>query len=175
MDGSGRSERTSGTTSALVVDDSHFPFLVATWFGKPDEETIRYYFDWQGERLARARDQGVKVATIIDAIDAERPPSTIRKTLAECSEKILSEFDPYIVHSWVVVQSPLIRGVITALTWMTPMRLSTAPVPRVALEDASRALLQAGIRVPSNLDPGLYIRPKNPLRGEHERWKRETG
>ena len=148
--------------ASSVVDDTLFPFLIATWFGAPDDELIRFYFDWQAKGLARARAAGIKVVTVIDGIDAARPPSTIRKTIADCSTTILEEFDPYIVHSWVVVHSPLLRGVITAIMWMVPMRLSTAPTCTMALEDAARALVEAGVSLPENFSAASYVRPTEP-------------
>ena len=158
----GQQAKLSETGSAVVVDDSHYPYLIATWFGAPAVDTIEFYFAWQAERLARARDEGIKVATIIDGIEASRPSPSIRKTLAELSKSILDEFDPYIVHSWVILQNPLIRGVITAITWMTPMRTSTAPTPVLALQAGARALLQENIPIPAGFDPSSYTRPDRP-------------
>ena len=102
--------------------------------------------------------EGGGASVVVDG----RPPSTIRKTLADCSAEFLKEFDSYIVHSWVVVHSPLLRGVITAITWMTPMRLSSSPTCALALEDASRALQNKAIALPEDFDVGSCVRPNEP-------------
>jgi hypothetical protein len=160
--------------NAVVVCDDHFPVVIATWFGKPDVETINFYFEWQARRLARARDEETKVVTIIDVLDTERPPASVRKTLADQSEAILGEFDELIVHSWVVVDNVLVRGALTAISWITPMRISTSRRTREALEEGCRALLSAGIGLPSSLDPASYQRP-TPPEDSATGSRRETG
>lgn len=170
-----REEKIGQGGASIVVDNTLFPFLIATWYGAPDDELIRFYFEWQTKGLARARAAGIKVVTIIDGIDAARPPSTIRKTIADCSTTILEEFDPCIVHSWVVVHSPLLRGVITAIMWMVPMRLSTAPTCSMALEDAARALVDAGILLPPNFNAASYVRPHEPGVEKMDSTPRQTG
>jgi hypothetical protein len=158
----GRSQKVSAKGNAVVVDDSLYPFAIATWFGQPDEELINFYFDWQEQRLIRARDEGIQVATIIDATDGDRPPSTVRHVLAERSKVILGEFDPYIVYSWVVLTNALVRGVITAIKWMTPMRTIAAASMKEALVEGARALEKAGIEPPVGFDPDAYERPPRP-------------
>lgn len=108
-------KKISKNGGAIVVSDAHFPLLISTWFGTPDKEIIEFYFEWQAIRLAHARDSNTRVVTIIDALDAARPAASMRKTIAEHSEKILEGFAPIIVHSRVVVESALVRGAITAI------------------------------------------------------------
>ena len=61
-----------------------------------------------------------------------------------------------------MLQSSLVRGVLTAMSWLTELRYSTAPSAREALENASQALLQAEIKLPQSLNPATYERPKRP-------------
>ena len=82
---------TSGD-AAVVVDDTYFPIVIATWFGPPNERLINYYVEWQTKQLRRAATDATRVATVIDALDGVRPPATIRKVLTEHSETMLKDF-----------------------------------------------------------------------------------
>ena len=78
--------------------------MIATFFGKPDEKLIAAYFGWQTEQLTRAKNRGTRLATVIDSLDGERPPATIRKVLSEHTSVMLEEFDKTIINSFIVAR-----------------------------------------------------------------------
>jgi hypothetical protein len=145
----------------IVLDTEHWPVVFATWFGEPNEAAVSRYFAKSEELFARARRARQKFVLVTDAASAERPSAKVRKLIADKTNQQPSDAPELTAGSIIVVENTLIRGVVTALTWILP-RLSDSEIVSGIDIAISRALeLLDGQRIarPATLGPGRYRRP----------------
>ena len=146
----------------IAIDERLSPVIINTWWGMATMEAVDAFFDWSdpfyGERVKR----GEKTVLITDALDAQRPPATIRRHIAMRTEATRTdERDALLIGNLVVVSSAAVRGALTAIGWFSNRRNTMVPVKDIATAfEVSRDLLRkAGIEPPLGLDPDLYRRP----------------
>jgi hypothetical protein len=152
----------------IAMDDTYFPVLVATWMGAPTEKSVRAYFQWLGEMLARARREGTPLVNVTDAGPAKTPGPDVRRLISELTKAWeATGADAKAVTAYVVVDNALIRGVLTALGWLHgDLHVTHVSTCAEALDGALLALARARKPAPVGLSPEKWRRP--------ERFRRAT-
>jgi hypothetical protein len=150
--------------SSVVGDIRHFPVLIATWFGEPTEPLVRAYFAWSDEVAREAYAQGQRYAIISDNAHALRPSPTVRKLIAALIDEGPAAKTDRVVASFVVFESALVRGAVTAMQWLSRQswNLRTTATVQLAVAGALEALEEAGILLPTRLSPATYVTPEAP-------------
>lgn len=150
--------------SSVTIDDALWPILIATWFGRPTEGLVDQYFQNHDVFLQRARDEGTRIVLITDTFATERPSPMARKRIIDRTEAQAKDVRYLTVESYIVIENPVIRGVVTALAWVYPKMAESKNVGSlaIALEGSIEALRTAGIAAPKHLVPSAYRRPARP-------------
>ena len=149
---------------SIVFDETWFPVVIATWYGKASEESVRAYYERLGAALARAQAEGLVLVNVVDSAKAEVPSAEIRRLITELTvvwEK--QGADPTTVRAFVVIESAAIRGVIHVLNWLHGgMRSVNVASLEQAVAASIEALRAAGQPVPAGLAPAKVQRPARP-------------
>lgn len=69
----------------------------------------------------RSRGRAAGTVTILDARRAVRNPATQRKKQAEWIERHTEQLRKYSLGTAFIINSPLVRGVLTAILWVRPL------------------------------------------------------
>jgi hypothetical protein len=150
---------------AIAMDDSHFPIIVATWFGSATEPAVRAYFAWLHALVARSASEKVPVINVTDAGPAANPSADVRRLIAELSLDLERKggLEAFVYPAYVVIENALIRGALTAIGWMHGnMRVKNVGTCAQALDLALADLARGGHRAPPGLDPRRWRRPARP-------------
>jgi len=149
---------------AIVVDETHFPVVIATWYGAASPASVRAYYDWLGRMLERAVAARRTLVNIVDSAPAGVPSAEVRRLISELTlvwEK--QGANDTTVRAFVVIESAAIRGVINVLNWLHGGMKS---VNVASLDDAVQsglgALADAGEPVPPGFAVGRVARPPRP-------------
>ena len=129
---------------SVEIDESRWPLVTVRFEGIVDDETFRAYL----EGLAGLLRRGESYALLFDARHADRTPPVQRKMQAEWMQAHEAELRRLCVGTAFVITSPLVRGVLTAVLWISPMAMPHTVVSTV--EEAERwlhASLRANTRV----------------------------
>jgi hypothetical protein len=139
--------------SEFVIDSSHLPLLITTWFGSPTLGLVEAYTEWLVRFVERSRAAGRKFVILDDAIRAGRPAPPVRGLLAkiQCPSDV-------VVDRVVVVDTAAIRGALTALSWITGNPIKTTPAIEQGVRDCLVRLDEAGVARP----PKFEYRPAEP-------------
>lgn len=150
--------------SAVVIDDGAPGVLIATWFDEPTVALVDAYFDWHETYLERVRKARGRFVSVTDTYATKRPSPTARRRIAERMDALGDDATTSTIASYVIVESALLRGAITALSWLHAPLEGTVAVgtPALAIEAALRDLDAAGIPRPARLTPQTYQRPAPP-------------
>lgn len=89
---------------------------VHTWIGRASIRTIDAYYD----ELEAIVNRGVPYVLITDASRAGVPGADVRAQIGVRHKALEPRMQPLNLGNVVVVQSPLLRGALTALTWIIP-------------------------------------------------------
>jgi hypothetical protein len=151
-------------TSSVVVDDRCWPIIFTTWFGEPTAPAVDKYFECHGRLIDRARRARERVVLVTDTFATERPAPIVRKRIVDRTAAQPADVQTIAMKSFIVVESALMRGVITALSWVdaTMRESETVPSTTVAIERALATLDAADIARPAGLTATSYRRPKRP-------------
>lgn len=146
------------------MDDRLWPIVIATWFGRPSENLVEQYFGMHERCLRRAREERTKVVIVTDTFATERPSPVARKRIVELTQTFAADGKAYVLEAYIIIENPVIRGVVTALAWVYPQMSETHHVASlgVALERARLSLLEAGVAPPADLVSSAYGRPARP-------------
>ncbi len=146
----------------IAMDDTYFPVIVATWVGAPTERSVRAYFKWLDEMLARARRDVTPLVNVTDAGPAKTPGPDVRRLISELTKQWEGTgADKHAVTAYVVVDNALIRGVLTALGWLHgDLHATHVASCTEALEAALRDLARARKPAPPGLLPAKWRRPE---------------
>lgn len=150
--------------ASVTIDDALWPILIATWFGRPTEHLVDQYFENHEVFLQRARDERTRIVLITDTFATERPSPMARKRIIDRTEAQPADVRALTIESLIVIENPVIRGVVTALAWVYPKMAESKNVGSLALalEGSIDALRNAGIAAPKHLVPSAYRRPARP-------------
>lgn len=148
------------STSRIVIDDRYLPFLIATFYGKTDVVAGQWHLGAQNEIVLNAAKNGHRVISISDATHAERPDPDARKFWADSTRNEPSAVRDATLARFIVVDSAVIRGAITAIGWLNPeiRNIKTFATVSAAIEEGMRYLKQDG-QSPPALDPRSYRVP----------------
>ena len=133
--------------SEFVVDTSHLPLLITTWFASPTLELAEAYTRWFHEYVERCRISGRRFVILDDASRAGRPAPPVRGCLSkiQCPPEV-------VIDRVVVVNSSAIRGAITALSWITGNPIKTATTVEDGVRDCLALLDAAGVAPPREFE-----------------------
>jgi hypothetical protein len=139
--------------SEYVIDTSHLPLLITTWFGSPTLGLVEAYTEWFERFVERSRTQGKKFVILDDAMRAGRPAPPVRGQLAKihCPSDV-------VVDRIVVVDTAAIRGALTAMSWITGNPIKTMPTIDQGIRDCLVRLDQASVMRPREFE----FRPAEP-------------
>jgi hypothetical protein len=147
---------------AVVIDDRWMPVVFVTWFGSTEEKIVREFFGWSRPFVEEAIRTKSPRLIISDSTDATRPPPKVRALMAELSDQ--QPRAEGLVFVYLVLPNPLIRGVMTAIQWVSHRRIPAQIVGSIdeALTRGLADLERAGGRRPTTLDAKSYARPQRP-------------
>ena len=147
--------------SGVVLDTRYWPVVFATWVGEPTQPAVVRYFDASDDLFVRARKERTRFVLVTDAALAGRPSPKVRKLIADETNAQPSDALELTLGSIIVVENALIRGVVTALTWILPRLRDSQTVGSIehAIDVALRTLDDARIPHPPGLAAASYRRP----------------
>ncbi|AKF08434.1 hypothetical protein [Sandaracinus amylolyticus] len=150
--------------SSVVVDTRAWPVVIATWFGEPTEALVERYFAVHGEVVDRARASRTRFVLITDTFATGAPSPKARKRIVDLTAAQAPDVAALTVRSFVVIESMLMRGVVTALAWVYPKMAESENVATItiALERAFAELDAARVARPVGMTPRDYRRPARP-------------
>jgi hypothetical protein len=133
--------------SEFVIDMSHLPLLITTWFGSPTLALVEVYTEWFTRFVERSRAAGRKFVILDDAIRAGRPAPPVRGLLAkiQCPSDV-------VIDRVVVVDTAAIRGALTALSWSTGNPIKTTPAIEQGVRDCLEQLDQCAVTRPREFE-----------------------
>ncbi len=152
-----------GTGGTVIADARYAPLYIATWYDQPAEDVIRPFFAWNLRIVEQAlRDGGYVLIT--DSTRSERPAPVERRLIAELTEAMPPEGTERCLGSYVVVDNPLIRGALTAMQWLgaNPWNFISVKTCAEAIRRGLENMAEAGMPLPSDLDPDRYEAPPRP-------------
>lgn len=141
----------------LVFDDRAFPIVLICLRGDLDAELVDQLFDWIKQLVTDSQDKKLRYALIFDALDIARPSPSLRGQIARRVDLLPPSWTSLNVGSHVLISSPVVRGALTALTWITSSKISTSfpDSLEAAIAKACVELRGAGIEPP--LSPELLL------------------
>lgn len=125
-----------------IIDESEWPILVVRW---PNELTLAEVDEHFEEMLALAL-RGGPIAVLVDMTGAGIPPAHHRQHAAKKLAEVYAESGDRIAGVAHVIRSPLVRGVLTAVYWV-----SAPPFPKEVFGTRAEALDWCRSRLPSSL------------------------
>lgn len=135
--------------SAIVIDEQSWPIWRSTWFGAATERLVSEYFARMDLVLRRARSQHERVVMVTDTYLTEAASARVRQRIGELSRSQTHMAQDLVVASFTIIENPVIRGVVTALSWIDPQMMRTTNVGSFdAAIVASLAALRAA-RIPA--------------------------
>jgi hypothetical protein len=151
----------ASTGGSLVVDDRYFPLILSRWSGEITMEVIQQHIAFLTGMLDRARAEGLLVAEVSDGREAERPPATMRKLLAERVEDLFGRYPEMLRPTHVVIDNPVLRGVLTAMSWLTrqPLEIRAYRTLPEAIRAGLAQLHESARGTPPAIDPDAYAFP----------------
>ena len=129
----------------VYVDDRYFPLVIFYWVDTPDEDLCSKIFEWRDEMLEKATQKGLSSIVIHHTNKLVNPPATARKRVSE-----VAPTGPRQLGNYVVANSALLRGIMTALKWMAgdSIKITTFATMSKALTVAIETLKAADTDVP---------------------------
>ncbi|MBN8616220.1 MAG: hypothetical protein J0L92_36860 [Deltaproteobacteria bacterium] len=150
----------------IVLDTTHFPVVLSTWFGRASAESIRPFYAALDTALERARREGKLLVNVVDSAQAEVPTAEVRRLISELTDAWEKKgAGPDTVKAFVVVENAAIRGVLQVLSWMHPsggMKSVNVPSLAAAVTAAIEAMRERGIEPPPTFTVGRITRPTRP-------------
>ena len=147
--------------SVVVLDAQYWPVVFATWIDEPSEGAVTRYFEASDKLFVRARAARERFVLVTDTVHTKRPSAKVRKLIADKTEAQPKDAPELTMGSIIVVESALIRGVVTALTRILP-RMRDSEIVGSITEAIHRALAivdSKGMARPKALSASSYRRP----------------
>jgi hypothetical protein len=125
---------------------------ITTWVGDPLADEVDQFFKEYNEILDECLRLNRKLLIINDFSNAHAPSPMVRKKVAEHFRES-SVKRHVILQSLFVVNNPMVRGAVTAVTWFAPSMKTAAIVPTFeeACRRAINVLRQANLLIPFEL------------------------
>ena len=104
-------------TSLPYVSDEDFPFVISVMPVAPDEAFFKAYFVKQRELLAR----GKRWLHLVDIRLVTRLPDARARAVVSAETAALNELSArWNAGTATVIASPIVRGILTAIHWLSP-------------------------------------------------------
>ena len=142
-----------GETGEIVFDDRYAPIFTTTNKGVWQIPQLREWFVVSRREMLRVISEGKKVFFIGDISNVASPDAVTRKAIADFQDEFDVPFkgnDTFIGQCYVI-SNPLMRGLVTAVNWMTGGFVAphfTAPTMRSALRVAEQCYEKRGLELP---------------------------
>lgn len=143
-----------------MVDERHWPVVFSTWFGEPNEAAVTRYFEKHVELLERARKTSGFVI-VNDTKFTGRPSGKVRRLIADETNALPSDAMALTLGTVIVVESAIIRAIVTALTWILPSMKDSVVAGGLGagIERALLILDERHVPRPPDLSAARYHRP----------------
>lgn len=139
-------------TGAAFIDARFSPLIVSCFVGDVDLELGQWYERALEEVILGETSGGGRVINVNDASRSIRTSAEMRKFWAEMSERNSEIMAQRTLGNIIVVSNPLMRGVITAVSWLNPRVAKMQVLPSLdrAVVEAVARLSGAGypVRLP---------------------------
>lgn len=147
-----------GREVTITGDARAFPLMIVDTNGELDIETFDAYFTWRNAWIAYAEAKGTKLVQISVTNNAKPPSATVRKHIADMGKN--DDKLAGLAATYVVVPNALLRGVVTAVTWVmgSSNTIKNYATLGEAAEAAKRYFASTGTRAPE-FDPQTYQFP----------------
>lgn len=106
-------------TDGMILDDSAWPVLYTSLGPDLTAERFMVFARWYEGQIARAEQEGVYVLTCSDA-RGTAPSREVQRTIADWQATLTDAQFNRCWLSTVVVDSVVVRGVLTAINWFRP-------------------------------------------------------
>lgn len=144
----------------VIADSRYYPLVICDTMGVFTQPAVEFYFvKWRDQLAKYAAEHNEAIAAILNVGTVRPPPATVRKAAGEYAAK--DSTTPGLLVTNIVVNNPLLRGVMTAIVWVAGSENTTVQYSTTmeqAIRTSMRALEAAGYQVP-NLDPSAYKIP----------------
>jgi hypothetical protein len=148
---------------ALAVDHRSHPVFITTWHGAATVKLVDRYFRWSDAMVAAAIAAEQRLIQVTDLSQARCPRGIVQKRMFEHARHDLA--GEVTLASFVVLDDPRLRGLITAVGWATR---GTRRAPEIVIVDSmAEAIEQSLVRLrseripaPPGLDPARYRAPR---------------
>jgi hypothetical protein len=140
---------------AIVIDDRYAPLIITTFLGETDLVLGKWFEEAHKKIILNHGVQGRRVLSIADATLAVKPTPDMRRFWAELSDRTTPTMKEATLATFLVVSNPLIRGAITAISWMSPSLrdLESFATIDLAIREAFQRLARAGTPIVSLAEP----------------------
>ena len=115
---------------AIEEDESRFPLVVIRFNGVASDAEFEGYLDRQSARIARDQVNAI----VIDARRAGATPAKQRRRQAQWMREHAATLARWSVGTAFVIDSAMVRGLLTAILWVQPM-----PTPHVIVTTMEQA------------------------------------
>jgi hypothetical protein len=141
----------SADLSGILVDQRWFPLILQRWPDDVSDDDLERFFVAADDATRRALREKTWCAMVVAARRGEID-SRQRRRVAKWVRSISPEIRERTIGSFLVVNSPMQRGAITALRYILPELKDVYPVEslEIAIASAIRALGQKGVSVPGS-------------------------
>ena len=132
-------------------DDSAFPITYARFEGEATTAGFDEYTTWLDALTARATARGDRFVTIIHAPGKVQIGADVRRHIGDWTSKQVPT--DTVVGSIVVFDSAVLRGAMTAVSWVSPkqmQRVTSVATVAEAWQLATSMLLRAGLQPPAS-------------------------
>jgi len=107
---------------SINVSSTRFPLLVVDFIGRPNDTQFSCYLNAMDAHIARCLAEGKHSVVLVDTLNATSPVSASqRKMQAEWMEKSFARSKETMRGMVFVIDSMLVRGVLTAILWLQKM------------------------------------------------------
>jgi hypothetical protein len=133
------------------VDDEAWPFVVSVMPAVPDESFFRRYFQRQRAMFERKQ----RWVHLVDTRQVVKlPDPSVRHVITQHTDELTQLSRQYNVGTAVVISHALVRGIMTALHWVSPPRHPFAVVatPSEACEYLAECCRRAGMPPPTDMN-----------------------
>jgi len=155
----------------IVFETGFYPYVLTSFRGKGfTEAEYTAFLGLSAAMGKKAQAAGTRHVSI--TLGGVEMAASERKMVARLMETFPKELMDLNVASYVIVPSPAIRGIITALRWLSPKLKVIEPVASIddAMTAAAAALRAHGVSVPEMQATGA----RRWLRAELSRQEKQT-
>lgn len=131
--------------AVATVTDRHLPILLSTFRGSLELEAVRQHDKQVEAIIERSIKQNKPIVYVVDARGVSMPSAMVRRHWADSINESRARMDA-MLGTFIILDSAIVRGALTAIVWMTDAakRLSYVPSFEVALEMANATLVANG-------------------------------